>query len=319
MQQYMTTPDTSGTFGYIGEIRQGPDGQLYQLSQTVDGLGNLGFSWLPIVGQALQQLSPLLSQGLGEEVFDQPQLGEVRIGADGQLYQYTQTVDGLGNVGLGFAPLIPILTKALPFVAQALPAVASVVGNLFGGRAPAPAAPVVPAVPVAPVAPASGGVDLSQLIPQITQAVAGLLARSRRRRSVLSGLAEEPDLYGFGEEPDLYGFGEEPDLYGIGLEPDDSLGLTEDELGLGDFYLGEDGGLYELQGLEEDLPEDLRGLELDPDESLGLTEDEPFSGMQGYLRKTPGSQLQGYRTGHPSASPPFVPSATPSELWKPLW
>jgi hypothetical protein len=313
MQQYMTSPDIAGTFGYVGEIRQGPDGQLYQLSQTVDGLGNLGFSWLPIVGQALQQLSPLLSQGLGEEMFDQPQLGEVRIGADGQLYQYTQTVDGLGNIGFAW---LPAIVKALPTVAQALPAVSSIVGSLFGGRAPAAAAPAAPA---APVAPAGGGVDLSQLIPQITQAVAGLLARSRRRRSALSGLGEEPDLYGFGEEPDLYGFGEEPDLYGLGQEPDDSLGLTEDELGLGDFYLGEDGGLYELQGLEEDLPEDLRGLELYPDESLGLTDDEPFSGMQGYLRETPGSQLQGYRTGHPSASPPFVPTANPSELWKPLW
>ena len=145
---------------------------------------------------------------------------------------------------------------------------------------------------------------MSQLIPQIAQAVAGLLGRRRRR----------VNLSGFGEEADLY---QVPP--GVGQPPDESLGLTEDELSLGDYYLGEDGGVYEFQGLDEDVPEELRGLDQYPDEPLGLTEEEPISGMEGYLREQPESRLQGYVTGHPPASPPFVSRANPSPLWQSLW
>lgn len=35
-----------GIGSYVGEIREGPDGNLYQWVERVDGLGNpIGFSW----------------------------------------------------------------------------------------------------------------------------------------------------------------------------------------------------------------------------------------------------------------------------------
>lgn len=285
--QYTTIPPVRETFGYLGEIRQGPDGQLYQMAQTTDGLGHAGFGWVPLLsGQA--------GQGLGQAVFDQPQLGEVRAGPDGQLYQYAQTTDGLGNIGFAWASLIPLAAQVLPAIT-----------NLFN-RPSTPSAPPAVSGSTAPAA----GIDWSNLIPQIAQAVAGLLG-GRGRRSSLSGFGAEADLY---QVPPGMGLTEDE----LGLT-DDELGLTDNELNLGDYYLGEDGGVYEFQGLNQDMPEDLRGLGQYPDEPLGLTEDDPLSGLEGYVREQPESRLQGYVPGYPSASPPFVPRADASPLWKSLW
>jgi hypothetical protein len=292
--QYMTNSQGSGV-GYIGQLAQMPDGQVYQLSQAVDGLGNVSQTWLPV-------------DGIGQTSYDQPQLGDVRRGPDGQLYQYSQTVDGLGNIGFAWASLIPL-------AAQALPAIANAVGNLFGGgkgsaaQTPAPAA----------AAPASATIDWRPIIPQIAQAVAGVL--NRRRRS--------PGLNGFAEDGDLY--------RGVGMNADEPLGLAEDDPRLSNYYLGENGGLYQLvQGIDED-PDDLRGVDADPYDLRGLEEDpydlrgvaadaddlglapeEALNGLDGYLRESPESQLRGY-IPRPSPSPAFVPQTTPSPLWQSLW
>jgi hypothetical protein len=61
--------------GYLGEVRQGPDGALYQYVQGVDGLGNpIGGFWSRLrsrvkkfVGRALpiaQQFAPFIPGGL---------------------------------------------------------------------------------------------------------------------------------------------------------------------------------------------------------------------------------------------------------------
>jgi hypothetical protein len=300
---YMTNSQIPGV-GHIGQIAQMPDGQLYQLSQAIDGLGNVGQAWLPV-------------DGIGQSPYDQPQLGEIRRGADGQLYQYAQTVDGLGNVGFAF--LAPLMS--------ALPAVASAVGSLFrGGRAPAPTVPAPHITPVTPSASGGNVTDLTRLAPQIARIVASLLS-SRRRRAMLRagapflsgldadpyelGLAEDPYLYGLDADPYELGLAEDPYLYGLDADPYE-LGLAED-----DPRLGEDGSLYQFQGLDETF-DDLRGFGAYPDD-LGLAEDELLRGVEGYLQQTPQDRIQGYMKGHPSASPRFVPNATPSPLWQSLW
>ena len=61
--------------GYLGEVRQGPDGALYQYVQGVDGLGNpIGGFWSrlkrrvkSVVGRALpiaQQVAPFIPGGV---------------------------------------------------------------------------------------------------------------------------------------------------------------------------------------------------------------------------------------------------------------
>lgn len=329
--QYTNGYDMSGSGGYLGEVRQADDGQFYQLSEVVDGLGNMGFAWLPLIKSLLPVAKTLLPQianlipNLGEVVYDQPQLGEVRQGDDGQLYQYT--VDGFGNVG--FAPLAALLPAAasalpaiLPAVASALPAVATVVGNLFRGPAPAQAPVAMPApavIPAPAIAPSPAvPVDVNQLALRIAQN----LTRRRRRRyglgedPYLSGLGEEAELFGLEDDLALYGYGEDPELYGYGEVEYPPYGMGEDELSLGDDEFGE--GDDDLNGFGEDLPDELRGFGEGEDE-LGYSDFEPMNGVDGYLRQEPGGKLNGYVTGHPSASPRFVAKEPPNDMWKPLW
>jgi hypothetical protein len=275
--QYQMNQQVPGV-GYIGQLAQAPDGRLYQLSQSIDGLGNVSPTWLPV-------------DGMGQAPsYDQPQLGEVRRGSDGQLYQYAQTVDGLGNIGFAWASLIPL-------AAQVLPSITNAVGSLFGGGKSS-----------APGAAASPGIDWRQIIPQIAQAVAGILGRG----TGVSGLGEGADYYSVPR--------------GIGLDADDPLGLVDDDLGLDDPYVGENGNLYRVEGFGEG-PDDLRGLEEDFDslrgygaypDDLGMAADDPLNGMDGYLRQPSESQMRGY-VPTPSPSPAFVSQANPSPLWQSLW
>src|SRR5918999_2996001 len=193
--------------GYLGEVRQGPDGNLYQYVQGVDGLGNpIGF-WrrlkrfasrvvskaLPIAKQfapfipggaaALTAVTPFLKQagvagyegigalyegpdgslyhvqglaedeelrGVGEDEMTQMMgvgyLGEVRQAPDGNLYQWMQGVDGLGNpVGfwgklrrlarkaLKYHPAALALRAASPLLRKALPIAQQVASVIPGG------------------------------------------------------------------------------------------------------------------------------------------------------------------------------------------
>src|SRR5262245_14026949 len=201
--KYLSESDVSQMMGmgYLGEMRQGPDGNLYQYLQGVDGLGNpVGGFWSRLKGRvrsvvgralpfaqraasfipgpygaavatALKTATPVLQkagiagyegigalyeapdgslyqiQGLAEDEdlrgIDEDELtrmmgigylGEVRQGPDGNVYQYVQGVDGLGNpIGSWWkrlarrarqiAPLLPggaaALTVATPFLRQA--------------------------------------------------------------------------------------------------------------------------------------------------------------------------------------------------------
>ena len=189
----------NGMSGHLGEVRQDPNGNLYQLGEIMDERGNIGLGWQPL---------------------DQPQVGEVRSGADGQMYQYG--VDGLGNVG--WAPIAALATKVLPAI-----------GSLFGGRRPTLPTPGIP-TPFPSVYPRIIGY-LNRLVPrivnetaqattqQVIQRLEPLLTRQRGRRRGRRGFA------GIGEEPYLYGVGEDPYLYGMGERDYENLGIGEEDLG----------------------------------------------------------------------------------------
>lgn len=140
--------DLMGLGAYMGEIRQGPDGHLYEWVEGVDGLGNpIGF-WkiLKRVGRGLKKVARValpftkFIPGVGPAIYaagslaqragilGQAQVGEIAQGEDGQLYQYVEGVDGLGNPVGFWKPLrrlasrakglIPKLVSKIPFAGK---------------------------------------------------------------------------------------------------------------------------------------------------------------------------------------------------------
>jgi hypothetical protein len=113
--------------------------------------------------------------------------------------------------------------------------------------------------------------------------------------------------------------------------------------GLGALYLGDDGTVYQVQGLaEENLDglyedEELRGFAEDEelrgfagdeelrgfaeDEELrGLDEDEELRGLeQGYVRENAVGGLEAYVPARRSETRWFKSPPEPPEVWKPLW
>ena len=150
--------------GAVGEVRSGPDGNLYQWVEGYDGLGNpIGFwrrlrrlarsavSRVPAVAAARAALrmaadpqpgnytqpapNAVEGWGLGADELTQMMglgtLGEVRAGPDGNLYQWVEGYDGLGNP-FGFWKAIRRRVKR--FVQKALPVVQNLT-PLAPGRA----------------------------------------------------------------------------------------------------------------------------------------------------------------------------------------
>ncbi len=148
-----------GIGNYVGETRLGPDGNVYQWDEGVDGLGNpVGF-WKairrgvravrsavrhPLVRQALPLipgagpavaagLKAAEAAGLGEGDF----VGQLREDSNGTLYQWEEAFDGIGNP-IGFWKAIrrgvgairkvarhPLVRQALPLIPGAGPALAT--------------------------------------------------------------------------------------------------------------------------------------------------------------------------------------------------
>ncbi len=323
--------------GYLGEMRQGPDGNLYQWVQGVDGLGNpIGF-WRKLKRFArrvarkalpyVQQFAPLIP-GVGPAVSALTSaipaapvmvpamtptapaeaapampteamapaeantagwgLGEVAMGADGNLYQWMQGVDGLGSpIGfwkklrklakraIRYHPAALALRAARPLLQKALPIAQQVAPLIPGG-----AAALTAATPILQQAEVAGYDGLGALY----QAPDGTMYQ-------VQGLAEDEELRGFAEDEELRGLDEDEEL----------RGFAEDE---------------ELRGLEED--EELRGFAED-EELRGFAEDEELRGLdQGYVREGV-SGLDAYVPQTPPQTRWFTPPAQPPELWKPLW
>jgi hypothetical protein len=310
--------------GHVGEVRQGPDGNLYQWVQGVDGLGNpVGF-WrglrkrlrrvvrraLPVLQQvapfvpggaaALRVATPVLQragvagshglgalyqapdgtvyqvqglgqdeeiQGLGEDELTQVMgigyAGEVRQAPDGNLYQWVQGVDGLGNP-VGFWRALRRIRRGIRRVVQkALP-----IAQQLTSMIPHPAAQTV-------------ATALTAATPVLRQAgVAGSHG--------LGALYQAPD----GTVYQVQGLGQDEELQGIS-EDDELQGLAQDE---------------ELQGLAED------------EELQGVAEDEDLQGLdQGYVREPGTGGLEAYVPQTPPQTHWFTAPAQPPDMWKPLW
>lgn len=333
--------------GYLGEVRQGPDGNLYQYVQGVDGLGNpIGGIWRRFkrfARKAVRRALPYVQQ---------------------------------------FAPLIPGVGPAVSVLTSAIPAAPPVMMP----TAPAEAPPATPPASMAPAETATAGWGLGALY----QAPDGSLYQ-------VQGLAAEEELQGIGDDavtqmmgvgylgevrqgPDgnlyqyvqgvdglgnLTGFWSQlkrfarkalpiaqrfaPSIPGgaaaltavtpflkqvgvagyQGLDEDDELrGLEEDEELRG---LDEDEELRglseeeELRGLDED--EELRGLDADEelqglaeDEDLrGVGEDQDMSGIAGYVRQGSMNGLEAYVPQESPQTRWYVAPAQAPEVWKPLW
>jgi hypothetical protein len=126
---------------YVGEVRQGPGGQLYKWVQGVDGLGNpIGLpKWLNL--KRLARAALPYTKFMGPAAFAAGTLaqrsgllgtsgiGQIAQGPDGQLYEWVEGVDGLGHP-IGFLKRLKkrlgraasgVLQRALPMASQLMP------------------------------------------------------------------------------------------------------------------------------------------------------------------------------------------------------
>jgi hypothetical protein len=265
--------------GYLGEVRRGPDGRLYQWVAGYDGLGNpVGFwkALTRVVRRALPAAAAFIPGGPWARA---------------------------GLKLLRQRPVQRLLRRALPYAAPFIP----------GGSLVSAGLTLVPQRPprrrrvrrlrrVRPARMAGLGA--------LYQAPDGALYRldGLSEEEALYGLAEDEELYGLAEDEELYGLAEDEELYGL-AEDDELEGLAEDEELYG---LAED---EELEGFAED--EELYGLAED-DELYGFAQDDDLLG-QGYIREDGVSGLDAFVPDKPMGTRWFTPPATPPELWRPLW
>jgi hypothetical protein len=318
----------SGYEATFGEIRQGPDGSMYQFVQGVDGLGNPIGIWrrlrklgkrlvrhampfaqriapfIPGGAAALTAATPILRQagiaGLGGMGY----LGELRQGPGGDVYQLVQGFDGLGNpVGIW---------KRLRRLGRRAFRVASQVAPLIPGGAAALTA-ITPIAQQAGVARSPG--------------LGALYAADDGSVYQVEGLAEE-ELQGFAAAEELQGFAaDDEELQGLdadeelqGFAADEELqGFAADEelQGFADEELQGLAAEEELQGLSAE--EELSGLAQD-EELQGMAADEELQGLdQGYVREAGVSGLEAYVPEAPPATRWFAAPALSPDMWKPLW
>ncbi len=311
--------------GYLGEVRQGPDGNLYQYVQGVDGLGNpIGAWWkrlvrraLPLARQfapfipggaaALTAVTPFLKQagvegseelgafhglaageelqGISDDAMTQLMgvgyLGEVRQGPDGNLYQYVQGVNGLGNPIGGFWSRMKRGLKAVHSLAQRG---ASFIPGPYGA---AIATGLKLATPLLQKAGVAGHDGMGALY----QAPDGSLYQGVSENEALQGLDDDAELRGLEADDELHGLNDDPELRGFD-EGEELRGLNDD---------------MELRGLDDS--EDLRGFDAELE----------MQGMEGYVRQDGVSGLEAFVPQEPPQTRwHVVPGQTP-EVWKPLW
>jgi hypothetical protein len=211
--------------------------------------------------------------------------GEIVEGIDGQLYQWVQGVDGLGNpVGL-WKKLKALRRGVRGLVRRALP-----IAQQF--------APFIP----------GGAAALTAATPFLRQAgVAGYGNVGALYNEDLSGLSDD-ELHGFADD-ELQGFADD-ELQGFA---DDELqGFADDELhGFADDEL--QGPYEDISGLADD---ELSGFS--DDELHGFADDE-VQGVNGYVRQDGVQGLGAFVPATPPETPWFKSPAQPPSLWSPLW
>ena len=193
-------------------------------------------------------------------------LGEVRQGPDGNLYQYVQGVDGLGNPIGGFWSRLKKVARGV--VRKALP-----IAKQFAPFIPGGAAALTAVTPYLKQAGVAGYAGLGALY----QAPDGTLYQ-------MQGLANDDDLRGPDDDDELRGLDEDEELRGF-ADDEELRGLEEDE---------------ELRGFAED--EELRGFDEDQ-EMQGFDGYIRQDGMNGLERYEPEQPPQTRMYVAPSQAP----------------
>lgn len=287
--------------GFLGEVRPGPDGNLYEWVQGVDGLGNPFGFWrrlrrfvrraLPLVqkyASAIPVYGPAISAGIKSAlpvlqragVAGYNGLGALYQAPDGSLYQmsgYAGFAGGEELDGLGALYQAPD-------------------GSLYQMSGHAGFA---------------GGEELDGL-GALYQAPDGSLYQmagyaGSAGDEELAGLEADDDLGDFAEADELSGYAGDEEL--SGLEADDDLGYLSENDDLRGFTGGD-----ELDGFTGD--EELNGFTGD-EELTGYGESDELGDMDGYLLDPRMSGLEAYVADQPAGTRPFT-GQTP-ETWKAIW
>jgi hypothetical protein len=331
--------------GYLGEMRQGPDGNLYQYVQGVDGLGNpiggfwsrlkrglksvhrlaqRGASFVPgpygaAIRAGLKIATPILQKA---GVAGYEGIGALYEAPDGSLYQVQglaadEELQGIGDDAMTQMMGIGSLGEVrqgpdgnLYQYVQGVDGLGNPLGfwrklKRFARGVVRRALPV--AQQLAPFIP-GGAAALTAATPILKEAgIAGY--------GELGALYEAPDgtLYqqvqGLDEDEELRGLEEDEELRGI-AEDEELRGLSEEE---------------ELRGLDEN--EELRGLDADEelqgfaeDEELrGIAEDQDMQGVDGYVRQDGMSGLEAFVPQQPPQTRRHMAPSQAPEVWKSLW
>ncbi len=336
--------------GHLGEVRQGPDGNLYQWVEGIDGLGNpIGFwrglrkrlkkvvrralplaqkfaPFIPGASAALTVATPFLKQA---GVAGYGGLGALYEAPDGSLYQVQGLAEDEELRGIDEDDMTQIM--GVGYVGevrqgpdgnlyqwmQGVDGLGNHVG--FWGKLRRLARKALKYHPVAAALRAARPL-VRQALP-IAQQVATAIPGGASALTAATPILKEVGVAGYGGLGALY---QAPDgtLYqqvqGLaedeelqGIDEDEELrGLDEDEELRG---FGED---EELRGLDED--EELRGFAED-EELRGLEEDEELRGLEGYVRDPGTSGLEAYVPQTPPQTRWFTAPAQPPDVWKPLW
>ncbi|MFN8679189.1 MAG: hypothetical protein U0Z70_22600 [Thermomicrobiales bacterium] len=342
--------------GYLGEVRQGPDGNLYAWSQGVDGIGNpVGF-WRFLRRSRSQYLRPVVTwTGMaGYDGYAGLEADPDMSGLDDAMYvaglQANDMVEGLSAddpvsginaaddlqgfgahdmtqvMGIGYLGEVrPGPDGNLYAWVQGIDGLGNPVG--FWRRLKRLRRRLQPflrsALPMAS--------RIASMVPGYGTAIAAGLRTATpllQRAGIADydgyadltgyeGFAAGEELLGFGADDDLRGFGADDDLRGFAAE-DELRGLrTQDDLrGFG----AED----DLRGFgaEDELrgfaaDDDLRGLGLE-DELRGFGAEDELRGLYGYVPE--GIQgFEGYVPEEPPQTRMFSQPAQPPDIWKPLW
>lgn len=186
----------------LGALYEAPDGSLY----VVDGIGQ-DDEYLGRDDDELMEVA-----GIGY-------MGEVRLGADGHLYQWSEEIDGLGNVFGSWRRVRrlgrrarqgarQITRRALPVAQQ----VASAIPHPAARAAAARIQQVQPVLRRAGVAGYNGLGNLYQAPDGAVYEVEGI--DSLAADEEFDGVGDDEELYGLAQDEELYGLAEDEELEG---------------------------------------------------------------------------------------------------------
>ncbi len=282
--------------GYLGQLRQGPDGRLYQYVQGVDGLGNpVGF-WRRVrrlarraVARALpiaRQFAPLIPGGAAALTAVTPLLktagvaglGELYQAPDGSLYRLQQPVE-TGMQGLEQ----PLEVGALGEVRQAPDGgLYQWVEGMDGLGGPVGFWKKLARRPL-------------QTTAEMPPEAAPYRTAAAMEPAALQGLHDDEALQGLDEDEELQGLDDDPEFAGL-EDGDDLMGLDDD--------LSEEGDFLGTSGFDDG--EDLEGFD-------------DGGGIDGYLRQDGVGGLERYEPESPPQTRWHRPAGEAPEIWKPLW